>query len=251
MSAFRDGTRGAFLSVGAPRGIGHRSPVTDPQLGRCFSGPGLSLEERGSPRLKVRVDVVGSQAPVPAVTFGVKASPWLLAGGDPEDAASAARGAPGGCREVSGNVLEVTPPNGARVRVPAYVAGINDDPIICGNSTYHTLGYTSFNCHSYYGGTSGAPFVRTVGADHHQVVGGVIGGLHQGGCFEETSHSSLSCRHKPDLGPCRDRPPSSCLSAPGKRKLLTFDATVKGCRKRAPRLPPSTVYGATDDGAQR
>jgi len=91
---------------------------------------------------------------------------------------------------VGGNYLGVAPPSGTQVQVPAYPAGINDSPISCVNSIYRTAGYPGFDCHRYVSGTSGAPFLRSIGPDHRQVVVGVIGGLHQGGCLESTSYSA-------------------------------------------------------------
>jgi hypothetical protein len=91
---------------------------------------------------------------------------------------------------VGGNVLGFAPPNGTRVSVPAYPVGIDDNPINCRNTIYRTDGYPSFDCHYYFDGTSGAPFLQSIGGRHGQVVVGVIGGLHQGGCVDYTSYSS-------------------------------------------------------------
>jgi V8-like Glu-specific endopeptidase len=114
-----------------------------------------------------------------------------------------------------GNILGPAPAGGTLVQVPAYPVGINDDPINCRDRTYLTTGYPSFDCHFYVDGTSGAPFLRArdddseghgEGDSHRQgdgqgdgqggghgdaeVVVGVIGGLHQGGCVDYTSYSS-------------------------------------------------------------
>lgn len=76
----------------------------------------------------------------------------------------------------------------AKLTVPAYPAGRNDEPIACTVSVYYTGGFPSFDCSGYVGGTSGSPWLV-----HHGrvwLVAGVIGGLHQGGCVDYTSYSS-------------------------------------------------------------
>jgi hypothetical protein len=74
--------------------------------------------------------------------------------------------------------------------VPAYPAGINDQPIDCAVRAYNTGGYPSFDCAGYFGGTSGSPWLIATGNSHVSLVAGVIGGLHQGGCVDYTSYSS-------------------------------------------------------------
>ena len=91
---------------------------------------------------------------------------------------------------VGGNVLGAAPRPGTVVQVPAYPIGINDDPINCRNRTYLTRGYPSFDCHFYFDATSGAPFLRAGDDSGGQVVVGVIGGLHQGGCVDYTSYAA-------------------------------------------------------------
>ncbi|MHA3704931.1 trypsin-like serine peptidase [Jatrophihabitans sp. YIM 134969] len=88
-----------------------------------------------------------------------------------------------------GAVLGFAPRPGTRVTDIAYPYGIDDEPITCTNTVVSTQGYPTFDCHGYPGGTSGSPFlVRHPGRP--DVVVGVIGGLHQGGCFEWNSFSS-------------------------------------------------------------
>jgi len=119
---------------------------------------------------------------------------------------------------VGANQLGTAPADGSRVRVPAYPMGLDDAPISCETSLYWTGGYASFDCAGYVGGTSGAPFLlpsspasqtgptsqtgpasRTeptsqtgaaVAGSGGEVVVGVIGGLRQGGCSDDTSYSS-------------------------------------------------------------
>jgi V8-like Glu-specific endopeptidase len=75
-----------------------------------------------------------------------------------------------------------------RVTVPAYPAGSTNNPITCTATVYLTSLFPAFNCRGYVGGVSGSPWLlATPGGT--QVVG-VVGGLHQGGCFNYTSYSS-------------------------------------------------------------
>lgn len=96
-----------------------------------------------------------------------------------------------GVQDVVGANLLGLPAKGASVRVPAYSMGLDDEPIGCQGSLYLTEGYPSFDCPGYVGGTSGAPFLRpSPQADRGNVIVGVIGGLHQGGCSDDTSYSA-------------------------------------------------------------
>ncbi len=96
-----------------------------------------------------------------------------------------------GVQDVTGgNRLGFAPRPGQRVTDVAYNSGINDQPIRCTVPTYRTSGYPSFNCHGYVGGSSGSPWLARVPGTRTTLVKGVIGGLHQGGCFEYTSYSS-------------------------------------------------------------
>jgi len=88
-----------------------------------------------------------------------------------------------------GAVLGVAPRVGTNVTDIAYPAGIDDSPITCTTKLTGTGGYPTFNCNGYPGGTSGSPFlVEHPGRPN--VVVGLIGGLHQGGCYEWNSFSS-------------------------------------------------------------
>ncbi|HEX3812603.1 MAG TPA: trypsin-like peptidase domain-containing protein [Mycobacteriales bacterium] len=88
-----------------------------------------------------------------------------------------------------GSVLGVAPRNGSTVTDVAYPDGINDEPITCTNRIVETSGYPTFNCNGYPGGTSGSPFLVTHRGQPNVVVG-LIGGLHQGGCYDWNSFSS-------------------------------------------------------------
>ena len=76
-----------------------------------------------------------------------------------------------------------------RVTTVAYAAGLNDLPVTCTAPLGSTLGYPTFTCHGYPGGSSGSPFTWS-NHGHPPVVVGVIGGLHQGGCSEWNSFST-------------------------------------------------------------
>ncbi len=89
---------------------------------------------------------------------------------------------------VGGNVPWFALRPGQPVSVPAYPAGIDDRQITCATGTYSTNGYPAFDCDGYVGGTSGAPWLVSTRLGH--AVGGVIGGLHQGGCVSWTSYTS-------------------------------------------------------------
>jgi V8-like Glu-specific endopeptidase len=96
-----------------------------------------------------------------------------------------------GVQDVTGGALVgLAPRKGQRITDIAYNAGSNDQPIKCTVPTYRTAGYPAFNCHGYVGGSSGSPWLTTLPGTRLSVVHGVIGGLHQGGCFEYTSYSA-------------------------------------------------------------
>jgi hypothetical protein len=97
---------------------------------------------------------------------------------------------------VGANRLGPAPADGATVEVPAYPMGLDDEPMSCENTLYRTEGYPGFDCAGYVGGTSGAPFLLSsgstapAGSGEGAVIVGVIGGLHQGGCSDDTSYSA-------------------------------------------------------------
>jgi V8-like Glu-specific endopeptidase len=84
--------------------------------------------------------------------------------------------------------LASSPAAGTRVQVPAYALGRDDAPRTCTATLRYQGAYPRFDCSPYPDGTSGAPFlVRGAG---RELVVGVIGGLHQGGCTPEVSYSA-------------------------------------------------------------
>ena len=94
-------------------------------------------------------------------------------------------------QDVTGaEVLGTAPAPGTAITDIAYNAGLDDKPIRCATTTYLTDGYPAFNCHGFVGGSSGSPWLTSVAGTRRPVVVGVIGGLHQGGCYEYTSYSS-------------------------------------------------------------
>ncbi len=86
------------------------------------------------------------------------------------------------------NRLGTAPPRGTSVTVPAYATGTRDRPLTCTARVYYRGVYPAFNCNPYVDGTSGSPWLRR--GPHGSVVVGVIGGLHQGGCYPWTSYSA-------------------------------------------------------------
>jgi V8-like Glu-specific endopeptidase len=74
-----------------------------------------------------------------------------------------------------------------RVTIPAYPEGAANNPLTCTVPVYYDGIYPAFNCNPYVGGTSGAPWITRSRQGATEV--GLIGGLHQGGCFSYTSYS--------------------------------------------------------------
>lgn len=96
-----------------------------------------------------------------------------------------------GVQDVTGaNVLRLAPHSGEPITDVAYNAGIDDQPITCTPRVYFTIGYPSFDCHGYVGGSSGSPWLARIPGTQLTAVQGVIGGMHQGGCYEYTSYTS-------------------------------------------------------------
>lgn len=94
-----------------------------------------------------------------------------------------------GIQQVTGGVqLGIEQPVGTPVTVTAYNAGSGDRPIKCTVRLERQAGYPRFTCGGYIGGSSGSAFISGTGAKRR--IGGVIGGLHQGGCVDYQSYSS-------------------------------------------------------------
>jgi hypothetical protein len=72
----------------------------------------------------------------------------------------------------------------------AYNRGIKDDPVTCDARVFEHEGYPTFDCHGFSGGSSGSPWLTWDADSGRWTLHGVIGGLHQGGCFEYRSHTS-------------------------------------------------------------
>jgi V8-like Glu-specific endopeptidase len=75
-----------------------------------------------------------------------------------------------------------------RVEVTGYPAGSGNDPVTCTTRVYVTEDFPSFNCVGFVDGTSGSPWI--VATRNGPEIVGIIGGLHQGGCYDYTSYSS-------------------------------------------------------------
>lgn len=94
-----------------------------------------------------------------------------------------------GIQQVTGGYsIALTRPYGTSITVPAYNAGSGDLPVRCTNKMGLTRGYPTLMCNRYYGGVSGAPFLANVGGVTYNA--GVLGGLHQGGCYSYVSYAS-------------------------------------------------------------
>jgi V8-like Glu-specific endopeptidase len=92
-------------------------------------------------------------------------------------------------QDVTGsNSLATAPVAGEQVTVPAYATGRDDEPITCTTRVYYRGTFPAFNCNPYPDGTSGAPWLHRT--SHGWTVVGVVGGLHQGGCYTWTSYSA-------------------------------------------------------------
>jgi V8-like Glu-specific endopeptidase len=92
---------------------------------------------------------------------------------------------------VGGNPLGINHGYRNWVHVMGYPSS-GDKPIICAAWTHKKFTYQiQFDCHGYYGGTSGSPWVVNYDAKHGtgQVIG-VIGGYQEGGNAEYTSYSA-------------------------------------------------------------
>ncbi len=78
---------------------------------------------------------------------------------------------------------------GRKVTVTAYDDDPPGRPVTCTNRVVWEGSYPRFDCDAYVDGSSGAPWLArsSSGAD---VVVGVIGGLHQGGCQSWSSYSA-------------------------------------------------------------
>ena len=93
-------------------------------------------------------------------------------------------------QDVTGaNQLATAPRAGTSITDIAYNGGASR-PVSCTVPTYLTMGYPAFNCDGYVGGSSGSPWLSAIPGSTAKAVRGVIGGLHQGGCYSYTSYSS-------------------------------------------------------------
>lgn len=98
---------------------------------------------------------------------------------------------PIGVEDVTGGLpLGTAPAEGERITGIAYNAGLNDQPIKCTTRAHLSTGVPSFNCHGYIAGSSGSPWLSGPPDKGGTAVLGVIGGRHQGGCYDYTSYSS-------------------------------------------------------------
>ena len=118
-----------------------------------------------------------------------------------------------------GDRLGSAPSPHQEVTVPAYATGHDDSPVTCTAPVAYRGIYPAFDCDPYVDGTSGSPWLLRTG--HGWDVVGVIGGLHQGGCYPWISYSA-------PFGPA---------------VMRTYDAAVRGDLTAA--LPPPESDGCT------
>lgn len=95
-------------------------------------------------------------------------------------------------QDVTGaNTLASTASPPTAVTVQGFNAGQDDRAISCTTALRLSRGGNpTFRCDGYVGGTSGSPWLIK-GADGKSQVTGVIGGLNEGGCMEQTSFSPV------------------------------------------------------------
>jgi V8-like Glu-specific endopeptidase len=75
--------------------------------------------------------------------------------------------------------------------VMGYPVGQGGRPVTCTNRVGQHLGYPTFDCGGFVGGTSGGPWITHASpATRRGDLYGVIGGLHQGGCTPSISYTS-------------------------------------------------------------
>ena len=124
---------------------------------------------------------------------------WLQRGDPDMDFAFAAVQVMGGRRiadVVGANTLEINQGPGIQVVIAGYPAKENypaDRPVGCaGRASRQSRTQMRFDCHGFYGGTSGSPWLSDYDA-HTQTghVVGVIGGYQEGGSEEWRSYSPL------------------------------------------------------------
>ncbi len=90
----------------------------------------------------------------------------------------------------SADPLGTTPGRSTPVTVQGFNAGTDDQAISCMAGLNTTAGNPTFQCGNYRDGSSGSPWFAT-GSDGVTRVIGVIGGLDQGGCTNQTSYSPV------------------------------------------------------------
>lgn len=88
---------------------------------------------------------------------------------------------------VGGSTLSVAPADGTTVTGTGYALGAGDSPLSCSAATTTADGYPTLPCGPLPAGTSGGPWTVSAGGATQLV--GLIGGLHQGGCTADVSHS--------------------------------------------------------------
>lgn len=91
---------------------------------------------------------------------------------------------------VGADTLGLAPAEGDAVTVSGYAAGQDDQPLRCGGAVSLTAQYPTFRCGGLVDGTSGGPWLSDGAGNAPTVLVGIIGGLEQGGCDDDTSYSA-------------------------------------------------------------
>ncbi len=91
---------------------------------------------------------------------------------------------------VGADTLGLVPAEGDTVTVDGYGAGRGDRPIGCTAAVTLTGDYPTFVCAGFVDGTSGGPWLADGAGSTPSLLVGVVGGLHQGGCEDDTSYSA-------------------------------------------------------------
>jgi hypothetical protein len=190
-----------MTSVGVLFGKGSTSPgctasvVSSPKgdiiitAAHCMSGTGAGLTF--APGYENGKDPYGLWT----VTAAYGASGWISSGDTSDDFAFlvVADKTVNGKQEslqsvVGGNTLGSAPASGATVTIPAYGQGAYTTPITCTTTALYDGSFPQFNCTPYEDGSSGSPWLEET--SDGDVLVGIIGGLHQGGCYAYTSYSA-------------------------------------------------------------
>jgi V8-like Glu-specific endopeptidase len=89
---------------------------------------------------------------------------------------------------VGANVLGTQPAASMDVTMSGYPMGTGSSTVVCTRTVIYDGSYPTSTCPGFVGGTSGGPWVTSVGGV--STVTGVVGGLHQGGCNADVTYTA-------------------------------------------------------------